>query len=601
MCCIFISIDKVKAITYEGTNQNEMQYNINNFYLEDNYIIINGWAVTNGHQHLTGNNTHEYSLVLTDKTTNESKIYVATLKNVDKTQLMKTHEYTVACNTNYSTAACYYSYTMVGFEFKIPVVDLRGDAEYNIKLRIYEKLVNRGLQQSIYALGIDNTYEKDGIRYQLYSDIHKTGISLLSSYLVVRSGPGQNYAQKMANFSCSANGRYLYWYPFGTFTNIVGTARTNGNSIDSELWLNLGYNYASCVDGKARAGNGNVYNGWGPWVFMSGNGTPATIKTTSLNNISIDELRTYTTKKNTPAKALITLTSSINQNVTIKAYHNDSLVYNKTENISGTKTFVINYIISNKGTFKVEVINNYKTYSIFSNIYVSSEKEYDIAENDLSGVIIVDNPILVVTDKNRNVTEYKEKIQLSAIPYEIDLSQGRGISGMTSAISYWYPLEEFALNSDYSVYALYPSQEETLNYEILDGKVKVDLVKDNIVRNSNYDISYFHHPNILLSVIQGNLFNGSLDGYNYYNGGGIWYPSWNDDLGKYEYEYVGTNLGINRITIKRDLSYTISSTMFGTNNGKFTIKRVNTPDSLNVIYKKTFKYDELKSFLEDDN
>ncbi len=600
MCCVFIPI-KVKAITYEDTNQSVMQYNINNFYLEGDFIIINGWAVTDGHQHLTGNNTHEYSLVLTDKITNESKSYVATLKNVDKTQLMKTHEHTVICSTNYSTAACYYLYTMVGFEFRIPVSELRGDAEYNIKLRIYEKSVNRGLQLSIFALGIDNTYEKDGIRYQLYSDIHKTSVSLLSSYLVVRSGPGQNYAQKTSNFWCSYNGYDLYWYPYGTFTNIIGTARTNGNSIDSELWLNLGYNYASCVDGKARAGNGTTYNGWGPWVFMSGNGTPATIKTTSLNTISIEELRTYTSKKDTQAKALITLTSSINQNVTIKAYHNSSLVYNKVENISGTKTFAINYVIPNNGTFKVEIINSYKTYSISSNIYVSSEKVYNITENDLSGIIIVDTPILVVTDKNRNVTEYKEKIQLSAIPYEIDLSQGRGISGMTSAISYWYPLEEFSLNSDYSVYALYPSQEETLNYEIVDGKVKVNLVKDNIVRNNNYDISYFHHPDILLSVIHGNLFNESLGGYNYYNGGGIWYPSWNDDLGKYEYEYIGSNLGINRITIKRDLSYTVSSTMFGVNNGKFTIKRVHTPESLNVIYRKTFTYDELKSFLEGDN
>ena len=105
----------------------------------------------------------------------------------------------------------------------------------------------------------------------------------------------------------------------------------------------------------------------------------------------------------------------------------------------------------------------------------------------------------------------------------------------------------------------------------------------------------------MLSVIQGNLFNESSDGYSYYNGGGIWYPSWNDELGKYEYEYVGTNLGINKITIKRDLSYTITSTMFGINAGKFIIKRVNTPNNLNVIYKKTFTYDELKSFLEEDN
>ena len=214
-------------------------------------------------------------------------------------------------------------------------------------------------------------------------------------------------------------------------------------------------------------------------------------------------------------------------------------------------------------------------------------------------MILVDNPILVVTDKNRNVTEYKEKIQLSAIPYEIDLSQGRGISGVTSAISYWYPLEEFSLNSDYSVYALYPSQENTMNYEIVDGKVKVNLLKDDVVRSSDHDISYFYHPNILLSLIQGHLYTDADNEYTYYNGGGIWYPAWNDELGTYDYEYVGTNLGINKITIKRDLVYSITTTMFGVETGKFTIKRVKNPDNPNVIYKRTFTYDELKEYAGD--
>ncbi|NLL01687.1 MAG: hypothetical protein GX265_01515 [Mollicutes bacterium] len=588
----------VKGLTYENVDQNTFQYNINNFYLDGNHIVMNGWAVTNGHQHLTGNDTHEYSLVLTDRTTNISKTYISTLKNVNKTNLMKTHEYTVVCSSYYSSSKCYYLYTMVGFEFRIPLSDLNGDAEYNLKLRIYEKQVNRAMQISIYALGIDNTYEKDGIRYQLYSDINKTSVTLQSTYLVVRSGPGQNYAQKTTNFWCSYNGYDLYWYPLGTFTNIIGTGRTNGNSIDSELWLNLGYDNGWCVDGKARAVNESSLNGWAPWVFMIGNGTPAVIKTTTLNTISIDELRTYTAKKNTQTKALITLKSSLNQTVVIKAYHNNNLVYNENKTFNGTKTFRIDYVIPSDGIFRVEVITPYKTYNISSKIYISEEKTYEI-NSDTSEIITIDTPILVVTDKTGKITEYKEKIMLSAIPYKFDLSQGRGISGITSAISYWYPLEEFSLNSDYSVYALYPSQEDTLNYKIVDGKVKVTLEKDGIIRKSNYDISYFHHPNILLSVIKGNLYKDSLDGYEYYNGGGIWYPSWNDDLGTYEYQYIGTNLGINKITIIRNLTYTINSTMFGSETGEFKIKRIETPNNLNVIYRKTFTYDELQRYLKE--
>ena len=595
----FILPYKVNAVTYQETNQSTFQYNINNFKLDGDYIIINGWGTTDRHQDLTGDDTHEFSLVLTDKSNNESKVYIATLKYADKTRLMRASEAVNHCSGYFNNGNCHYKYTYAGFEFKIPLSDLNADTEYDIKLRIYEKKVNRGYQESIYVLGIDDSYEKNGMRYQLYSDISKTNVTLTDSSLFVRSGPGQNYSIKSSNKSCSGNGKTLFWYPNGYFSHIIGASQTKPGSVDSELWVNMQYDLGGCVYGKARAVNGTSNNGWAPWVYMLGGGDPAVIKVTSLTTISIDELRAYTAEANTKTKALLTLTSTKNQNITIKAYHNNSLVYNKVHNISGTKSFKIDYTIPNKGTLKVEVIDEHFTQSISSNIYVSSKKEYKLDLSNKSGVILVDNPILVVTDKNRNVTEYKEKIQLSAIPYEIDLSQGRGISGVTSAISYWYPLEEFSLNSDYSVYALYPSQENTMNYEIVDGKVKVNLLKDDVVRSSDHDISYFYHPNILLSLIQGHLYTDADNEYTYYNGGGIWYPAWNDELGTYDYEYVGTNLGINKITIKRDLVYSITTTMFGVETGKFTIKRVKNPDNPNVIYKRTFTYDELKEYAGD--
>ena len=590
---------KVNAVSYQETSQDVFQYNINNFKLDGNYIIINGWAVTNRHQHLTGNDTHEYSMVLTNIKTNQSKVYVGELRSVDKTRLLRATEQVNPCTETFSEKSCHYKYTNVGFEFKIPISDLSVDSEYSIKLRIYEKTVNRGYQISIYALGIDNTYEKNGVRYQLYSDINKTTVTNMAEALFVRSGPGQNYSIKTSIVSC-AYGRTLYWYPFGYFANILEARQNNGNSIDSELWLRLGYNFGTCVNGKARAVNGTSNSGWAPWIYMKGSGEPATIKTTSLETVFIDELKAYTVKKNTKTKLLLTLTSAKNQQITIKAYHNGNLVYNKNHNISGTKTFDIDYVIPDSGEVRIEIIDQYRTNNISSKIYVASEETYIIDENDDSGIIIVDNPILVVTDKNKNATEYKEKIQLSAIPYEIELSQGRGINGVTSAIFYWYPLEEFSLNNDYLVYALYPSQEETLNFEVVDGKVKVNLYNGIVKREDNHDISYFYHPDILLSLISGNLYTSEDSEYKYYNGGGIWYPSWDDELGTYNYEYVGTNLGINKITIKRNLCYSITSTMFGNENSKFYIKRVENPPMFNVIYKRKFSYDELLEFKDND-
>ncbi len=394
-----------------------MQYNINNFYLDGDYIIINGWATTNRHQDLTGNNTHEFSLTLTNN--NVTKVYIGTLKYADKTRLMRASEEVNHCSGYYNHGSCHYDYTYSGFEFKIPLSDLEADKDYAIKLRIYEKLINRGFQLSIFALGINNTYEKNGVRYQLYSDIHKTTVTLTGTTLFVRSGPGQNYSIKSANFSCSSNGKTLFWYPQGTFNNIVGAAQNNPGSIDSELWVNLGYNYYGCVSGKARASNGTTYNGWVPWVYMIGSGEPAVIKTTALNTVSIDEIKAYTSEANTNTKVLVTLTSSVNQDITIKGYHNGNLVYNKVHNISGTKSYEIDYKIPNNGTFKIEVDTKYNTVSKSSNIYVSSKKTYKIGKSSSNEIITVDRPIMVLTDKNDKVTEYKEKIQLSAVPYEI--------------------------------------------------------------------------------------------------------------------------------------------------------------------------------------
>ncbi|MBE6153929.1 MAG: hypothetical protein E7166_06885 [Firmicutes bacterium] len=573
-----------------------MHYNINNFYLSGNYIILNGWAVTEKHQNFTSSDTHEYSLKLTSRKTGKELIYYGTIKYADKTQLIKQWNNKVECTGTFNTGNCYYSYTHAGFEFNIPISDLEADSEYDIKLRIYEKIVNLKLQQSIFALGVDSSYERNGVRYQLYSDINKTNVTITSNQLYMRSGPGQNYALKQANFSCSQNGTELFWYPQGYYNNIKGVAHSNQGAIDSELWVNLRYDLGYCVNGKARAINGTTYDGWGPWIYMIGGGTPAIIKTTSLDTFTIDELKTYTAKKNTNTKALITLTSSTSQNLNIKAYHNDSLVYNQDKNISGTKTFEINYKIPNTGTLKFVVSNQYRSKDISSKIYIASEETYNLSKSS-NDIITVNTPIMVLTDKNGNVTQYKEKINLSAIPYEMNISQGRGLSGITSAITYYYPLSEFTLNSDYNVYALYPSSEDTLNYEIVNGKVKVNLKKDGVTRKSNYDISYFHHPNILLSVIDGKLYNSNVGGLSYYNGGGIWYPSWDDELGTYNYEYIGTNLGVNKITIKKDLSYTITSKMFDTDSSKYIIKRVKSNNIGNMIYKKTFTIDELKEKL----
>ena len=46
------------------------------------------------------------------------------------------------------------------------------------------------------------------------------------------------------------------------------------------------------------------------------------------------------------------------------------------------------------------------------------------------------------------------------------------------------------ITTDYNVYALYPSSEETQNYEIVNGKVKIDLKNEIIIHHQiqNYQL-----------------------------------------------------------------------------------------------------------------
>jgi len=85
--CFLVIPFKVSAVTYTETTPKVMKYNISNFYLSGNYIVLNGWATTERHQHFTSSSTHEYSLVLTDTTTNKNLLMLLHLKMQTKLNL----------------------------------------------------------------------------------------------------------------------------------------------------------------------------------------------------------------------------------------------------------------------------------------------------------------------------------------------------------------------------------------------------------------------------------------------------------------------------------------------------------------------------------
>lgn len=494
--------------------------------------------------------------------------------------------------------ACYYRLPQVGFEFKIPLSDLNIDNEYDLKFRIYEKYTNVGYQTSVYALGVDDYYDVNGARYQLYSNLQTTNLVGMAPTLMIRTGPSTTYSQMRGDYSCSPYSTRLYWTVGEKYTNIYEVVKTNGNNIDSETWLRMGFNEGYCYDGRSRALNGTAKSGWAALVFFDTVGTPATIKVSSLQYSTIDEMKTYTAEANTTTKAIVKLTNNKNQTVNIKAYHNNQLVHDSNQTFNGTKEFTIQYKIPNSGTLKIVVTEPYNyTHTMESKIYVSSNQTYNIGPNDDNKILTIDTPILVVKNKNGNVTEYKEKIELSATPKSYIITQGRGLETFDASLSYYYPTNEFNLNNDFNVYALFPSQEENLNYEVINNKVKVNLNSSDIQKSNNYEIIDLTLPKMYISE-SGDIYSSKNNLTNYIDGGNVWYPNWNDELGVYDYSVVGTRIGINKVTIVRNLQYKITNTFITVDKGIFKIKRVKNPNNLNYVFKKTFTYEELLNYLE---
>lgn len=592
---------QIHAVEYKETNRETLAYDFNTFSIDGDSVVISGWGLAGPTQEYTGPESHEYYLVVINRKTGESITYNGAIKPVNKTELMRYKTtYRVCGKFEFDAAlqSCYYNLPNVGFEFRIPLSHFNADNEYDLKFRVYEKYTNRGYQTSVYAFGVDDVADYNGVRYQLNSNLETTHLIALSETLMIRSGPSTESSQMRGYYDCWYSGTRLYWKLEEPYTNILEVVKTNGNNIDSETWIKMGFNEGLCYDGRSRALNGTNNAGWGAFAFFDTVGTPATIKTTSLNTIKIEELKTYTAEKNKNTKAVVKINSSVDQTVKINAYHNGILIYSADHTFNGTKTFDINYVIPNSGNFKIEVIDKHKTSILESKIYISSKKEYEIIGNN-TGIIEVETPVLVIKYADGNIKEYREKIQLLTNNYEQNIVQGRPLDNVVAVINYWYPTSEFSLNNDYSVYALYPSKENTLDYQIINGNVNVGMIKDNIYRANNYDYSYFYLPNTYLSIIEGNLHNQN-NNYTYINGGKYWYPAWNETLGMHNYYYIGVNLGVNKITIKRQLKYNINNTMFGNDTGIFKITRTDTITNKKLIYRNKFSYDELLQYKENN-
>ena len=60
-----IFADRVNALEYKTVTKRSLIYEVNGFYIEDDFLIVNGWATSDRNiQNYFDETTHSYSLVL---------------------------------------------------------------------------------------------------------------------------------------------------------------------------------------------------------------------------------------------------------------------------------------------------------------------------------------------------------------------------------------------------------------------------------------------------------------------------------------------------------------------------------------------------------
>lgn len=586
--CFF---DNVKALEYQNVTKRDLVYEINGFYISGDYLIVNGWGLIEQNvQSYFDDSTHSYSLVISNQNNkNEKLIYNGTLLWTDKTELFRFVSTHRVCDPNaiyQDQTYCYATLQNIGFEFKIPLSDLKADTSYDVTLRMHAKRANLAYQTKIFAPNIRQYQEKNGIRYELYSDYSTTHIVMLSDILFVKAGPSLESSKIYSWQNCSITGNTLYWLQWEIFTTLQETSKTS-NNYDAETWFRVLFDQGLCYAGRSRAYMGYSYSGWMPSIYTDFDGTPAVIKITSQNYASIDEMRSYTSTYNTQTKAVLKLYNKVNQTNNIKLYQNGSLIYDSNIKYNGSKDITINF--NNKGGKIKAVITEPSGYvvTLEAPIYTSSYTKYTSDKNEI--LVSPTTPIIVIANKN-GVKNIYERIKVS-IPYNhINIISGKPIQTW-SYIEYFTDNNEIVLNSDILGNVLFPTQESTLNYQIKNNKVFVNTIKTDY--NSTQAI--MNLPEYVLDKNKGFVYEKGKQPNNIITvyGGRKWYTLMTDPLGTYYYQINLSNLGVNKVSVSFNCNYTTTKNLFGTENSYYVLKRTYIPNNPIYRFKNKYTYNQL--------
>lgn len=268
-------------------NQDKFKYEIFSVVLNDEELILEGYAFVIEQQHYRSQLTHDTFIEVVNSKGDSTSYQASLLPSIYTTHMM--HRGTPLCgNTSYKRLinSCYYTFENVQFRVRIPRNVFIDNEIYHFNLISHAKNINTMFKTNIQAIVKEKDVEIDEKSYIFNGDIDSTALSISFSEIVVRNGPSISSSLIYHGTNCSTTYRnQLFYQNNSVYKNVNQFVFNQGVGLTYyELYTTL----STCINSRRTVVEGKDI---GPvyinrlMVVLSG--TPLTLEVKPIYKVSV--------------------------------------------------------------------------------------------------------------------------------------------------------------------------------------------------------------------------------------------------------------------------------------------------------------------------
>lgn len=397
---LFLFILVLLPFTLKHIEANNLRFinEVNEVSLSSNKksLIIKGWGFIQDAQNYYNNNTHDYTLILEAKDHQiEVKGSQQSISHTD-TMYFVGSRYCSDSEFRKDSLICNNYYENIGFNFEIPLTQLKMEKDYKVFLKINAKQAKLEKITEVYFPNKEVITIKDKHdHYIIDSKLHNVGVKVLNSHILVRDKPHKQGKILQASTECSQD-KSLYYKKGSTFKSIYDKTLHNNTT-----YYRLKGKYSACYSQMNVIEEGNDYDPiWIASTFIEHVGEALTIKTKQLNNAPVlnvgDDIRVYVNDKVDIWKDVSAYDEEdgdLSDSIKIKSnnYKNEignyQVTFSVTDSFNTTSTATRNIIVMKKNYPPQIIANDITIFQYSSYNPYDYAKAYDQNNNDITRFI----------------------------------------------------------------------------------------------------------------------------------------------------------------------------------------------------------------------